>query len=115
MAAANPTLAAEQHRRLRALPPSPLQAASERNEIEREMNRMLFERSKASQEAVLKTLTDEMARWVGRCAALQPAAGLKPQRKHNSSAKHQLPCAAAGSTSASAFLPTPACWMLERS
>lgn len=40
------------------------QAASERNEIEREMNRMLFERSKASQEAVLKTLVDEMARRV---------------------------------------------------
>jgi len=38
------------------------QATSERNEIEREMNRMLFERSKASQEAVLKTLVDEMAR-----------------------------------------------------
>ena len=50
-----------------SLPPCLPQAASERNEIEREMNRMLFERSKASQEAVLKTLVDEMARWARHC------------------------------------------------
>ncbi|KAL4440158.1 hypothetical protein ABPG75_003159 [Micractinium tetrahymenae] len=38
------------------------QASSERNEIEREMNKLLFERTVASQEAVLHTLTDEMCR-----------------------------------------------------
>jgi len=50
-----------------ALSPTPsttLQASSERNEIEREMNKLLFERTVASQEAVLHTLTDEMSKWV---------------------------------------------------
>ena len=42
------------------------QASSERNEIEREMNKMLFERTVATQGAVLHTLTDEMSRWEGR-------------------------------------------------
>lgn len=39
-----------------------LQAASERSEIEREMHRLLANRTVASQEAVLHTLTDEMCR-----------------------------------------------------
>lgn len=43
-----------------------LQASSERNEIEREMNKLLFERTVASQEAVLHTLTDEMCRQAGQ-------------------------------------------------
>ena len=53
-----------------------LQAASERSEIEREMHRLLANRTVASQEAVLHTLTDEMCRCLaGAGGRLEGGAG----------------------------------------